>query len=367
LLRIDRRLLTHIEWPLLILALLVTGCGLLTIHSATYDGERIVSGFAIRQATWAGLGLIVLVAAISIDYRVLNRYALFVYGAVVVALVLVPLIGVSGGGARRWLNLGLFAVQPSEFMKVALVIALAHVLHRWAGEPRLPLRRLLIPGLLTAIPALLILKQPDLGTVIALAMGAFTLLLVSGLPLRLLVIAALIAGPLLPYGWHHLKPYQQRRITSFVDPQSDPLGAGYHALQSQIAIGSGQLHGKGYLNGTQNKLSFLPEQHTDFIFSVYAEERGFIGAAMLLALYLALVLRGAHIAGRARDNLGALLVAGLTGTIFWQMVINIGMTSGALPVVGITLPFLSYGGSSMLALLASIGLMMNVSMRRYTY
>jgi rod shape determining protein RodA len=185
--------------------------------------------------------------------------------------------------------------------------------------------------------------------------------------MRLLVIGLLVIGPLLPYGWNHLKPYQQRRITSFVDPQSDPLGAGYHALQSQIAIGSGRVHGKGYLNGTQNKLSFLPEQHTDFIFSVYAEEWGFIGAAGLLALYLALVLRGAYIASRARDNLGALLVAGLTGTIFWQMVINIGMTSGAMPVVGITLPFLSYGGSSMLALLASIGLMMNVSMRRYTY
>ena len=170
--------------------------------------------------------------------------------------------------------------------------------------------------------------------------------------MRLLVIAAMVVGPLLPYAWHHLKPYQQRRLTSFVDPQSDPLGSGYHVLQSQIAIGSGQLHGKGYLRGTQNKLNFLPEQHTDFIFSVFAEEWGFVGAAVLLLLYLALILRGAYIASRARDNLGALLAAGLTGTIFWQVVINIAMTSGSLPVVGITLPFLSYGGSSMLALLA---------------
>jgi rod shape determining protein RodA len=198
-------------------------------------------------------------------------------------------------------------------------------------------------------------------------MGAFTVLMIAGLPVRLLVIATMVAGPLLPYAWHHLKPYQQRRLTSFVDPQADPLGSGYHVLQSQIAIGSGQLHGKGYLRGTQNKLNFLPEQHTDFIFSVFAEEWGFAGAGVLLMLYLALILRGAYIAHRARDNLGALLAAGLTGTIFWQVAINIAMTSGVLPVVGITLPFLSYGGSSMLALLLSIGLLMNVSMRRFTF
>ena len=184
--------------------------------------------------------------------------------------------------------------------------------------------------MLVGIPAALILKQPDLGTAIALAMGAFTVLLVAGLPVRLLVIAALIVGPLLPYGWHHLKPYQQRRLTSFVDPQADPLGAGYHVLQSQIAIGSGQVHGKGYLHGTQNQLNFLPEQHTDFIFSVFAEEWGFVGAVVLLLLYLALILRGAYIASRARDNLGALLAAGLTATIFWQVVINIAMTSGVV-------------------------------------
>lgn len=366
-LRIDRRLLAHIEWPLLVLALLVSGVGIVTILSATHHTERLLSPYVIRQTTFAGLGLVLMVVAIGIDYRSLNRYAYALYGAVIAALLLVPLIGVSGGGARRWLSVGPFGLQPSEFMKVALIVALAHQLHRAAGERRLSLRRLLIPAILVGLPAALILKQPDLGTAIALAMGAFTLLMVAGLPVRLLVIAAIIVGPLLPYGWHHLKPYQQRRLTSFVDPQSDPLGAGYHVLQSQIAIGSGEVHGKGYLRGTQNKLNFLPEQHTDFIFSVYAEEWGFVGAAVLLLLYLALILRGAYIASRARDNLGALLAAGLTGTIFWQVVINVAMTSGVMPVVGITLPFLSYGGSSMLALLTSIGLLMNVSMRRYTF
>ena len=366
-LRIDRRLLTHIEWPMLILALLVTGVGLLTILSATFHDGHLVSPYVVRQATWAGLGLIGMVVAMSIDYRTLSRYAYPIYGLLLLALILVLVIGVSGGGARRWLGVGAFALQPSEFMKVGLILVLAHVLHRWAGERRLTIRRLIGPSILILVPTLLILKQPDLGTAIALGMGAFTVLVIAGFPARLLVIAVLVIGPLLPFGYHHLKPYQQKRLDNFLNPQADRLGSGYHALQSQIAIGSGQVHGKGYLKGTQNQLKFLPEQHTDFIFSVYAAEWGFVGGALLLVLYLALVLRGIYIASRARDNLGALLAAGLTGTIFWQAVINIGMTSGALPVVGITLPFLSYGGSSMLALLLSVGLMMNVSMRRYTF
>jgi rod shape determining protein RodA len=366
-LRIDRRLLAHIEWPLFIVAMLVIGVGLVTILSATHHSERLLSPYVVRQAIFVGIGLVGMMFAVSIDYRSLSRYAYVIYGAVVLALLAVPLMGVSGGGARRWLSIGSFGLQPSEFMKVALVIALAHQLHRVAGERRLPVLNLIGSAVLIGIPAALILKQPDLGTTIALGMGAFTVLMIAGLPVRMLVIAAMVIGPLLPYAWHHLKPYQQRRLTSFVDPQADPLGSGYHVLQSQIAIGSGQLSGKGYLHGTQNKLNFLPEQHTDFIFSVFAEEWGFAGAALLLMLYLTLILRGAYIAHRARDNLGALLAVGLTGTIFWQVTINIAMTSGVLPVVGITLPFLSYGGSSMLALLLSIGLLMNVSMRRFTF
>ncbi|MDX2167362.1 MAG: rod shape-determining protein RodA [Deltaproteobacteria bacterium] len=366
-LRIDRRLLSHIEWPLFLLAVMVTAIGLCTIFSATYRVDQGLSSHVVRQLTWAGLGLVLMLIAIGIDYRTLSRYAYPIYAALIVALILTLFLGTKGGGARRWLGYGPLALQPSEFMKVGLVLVLAHVLHRWAGEPRLALRRLIGPAILIAIPAFLILKQPDLGTVIALAMGAFTLLMVAGLPVRLLVIAALVLAPFGKIAFDHLKPYQKNRLISFRNPEADPLGTGYHVLQSQIAIGSGQVHGKGYLNGTQNKLSFLPEQHTDFIFSVYAEEWGFLGATALLLLYLGLVLRGAYIASRARDNLGALLAAGLTGTIFWQAVINIGMTSGALPVVGITLPFLSYGGSSMLALLASVGLLMNISMRRYTF
>lgn len=366
-LRIDRRLVAHFEWPLLFFALAVIACGLATILSATYTGERLFSSYVLRQGTAIVLGLGLLVAAVVVDYRTLNRYAYAIYALSLLSLVLVPLIGTSGGGARRWLSIGPLSLQPSEFMKIALVVALARHLQRPVEGGRLGLRNLVVPILLLAGPAYLVLKQPDLGTVILFAVVVFSVLLLAGLPLRVVILAVLIVGPALPYGWNFLKPYQKQRIVSFFDPQADPLGAGYHVRQSQIAIGSGRIHGKGYLHGTQNQLNFIPEQHTDFIFSVYAEEWGFLGAAGLLALYIAVVLRGIFIASRARDNIGALLAAGLTATVFWQVVINVAMTTGSLPVVGITLPFVSYGGSSMMALMATVGLIMNVSMRRYTF
>ena len=365
-LRIDRRLVAHVEWPLLTLAVLVVICGLLTILSATYDGERLSSPYVVRQATWGFIGLFALMAGAIVDYRVFARYGYVLYALALCLLILVPLIGVSGGGARRWLSLGPASLQPSEFMKIAIVIVLARYLHRWAGEGALPIRHLIGPALLLAAPLYLVLQQPDLGNVIVLGLASFTVLFIAGLPLRLVLAAVIIIGPALPYAWHHLKPYQQQRLISFIDPQVDPLGAGYHMRQSQIAIGSGKVYGKGYLEGTQNQLNFLPEQHTDFVFSVYAEEWGFLGSVVLIALYIGLILRGVTIASKSRDNFGALLAAGLTATIFWQVAINIAMASGALPVVGITLPFLSYGGSSLVALLATVGLIMNVSMRRYT-
>ncbi len=366
-LRIDRRLVANIEWPLLLLTVALVASGLLTILSATHQESAPFSSFFIKQSIWAAIGFVGLLVAMIFDYRRLHRFGYLVYAGGVGLLILVHVFGVSGGGAQRWISLGPVSLQPSELMKIALVVALATNLQRWAGSPRLPWSRLIAPVVLFAVPAYLILKQPDLGTVILLGLVAFSVLLVAGLPLRLVLLGVLVIGPALPLGWQQLKPYQQRRITSFLDPQADPLGAGYHLLQSMIAIGSGMVYGKGYLQGTQNSLHFLPEQHTDFVFSVFAEEWGFVGCAILLALYAALILRGLAIASKAKDNLGALLAAGLTATIFWQAVINIAMTSGALPVVGITLPFLSYGGSSLLALLISVGLLMNVSMRRYAF
>jgi len=366
-LNVDRRLITHFEWPLLILVVLIMTCGLLTILSATYVTGRTFSPYVIRQAIWFGIGLVLMLAALAVDYRQLDRYGDLAYVAALALLLLVPVIGTTGGGARRWIGFGPIALQPSEFMKIALVIALARRLHRRASDSHLLLRHMVGPVVLMGIPSYLVLAQPDLGTAIVLGLGGLTVLLLAGMRVRLVLIGVAIIAAAVPFAWEHLKPYQRQRITSYLNPQADPLGAGYHANQSQIAIGSGMVGGKGYLHGTQNQLNFLPEQHTDFIFSVYAEEWGFIGTAMLLLLYAALITRGALIAIRARDNLGALIAAGLTGIVFWQIAVNIGMTSGVLPIVGITLPFLSYGGSSVLALMISIGLIMNVGMRRYTF
>ncbi len=366
-LRIDRRLAAHFDWPLFVCVLLVIAGGLLTVLSATHTHDRLLSGLLIRQMMWAGVGLIGMLAALSFDYHWLERYGYFIYAAAVVLLIVTGLVGSSGGGARRWISIGPASLQTSEFAKLALVIGLARYLHRQVGDSTLSVRSLVIPILLVVPPAALILKQPDLGTVVVLALTAGTVLLVAGLRLRLVIIVAAIVLPVVPQLWHHLKPYQQRRIVTFVDPQADPLGAGYHIIQSKIAIGSGELQGKGFLNGTQNRLNFLPEQHTDFIFAVFAEEWGFVGGCVLMCLYAALLLRCFMVATRARDAFGLLLAFGLTAAIFGQVLVNMGMATGSLPVVGITLPFFSYGGSSLLACMIAIGLLMNISMRRFTF
>jgi len=366
-LRIDRRLIAHIDWPLLTCALLIIGVGLTTVLSATRAPGHLVSGLLMRQSAAAAIGLVGLLVALSFDYHWLERYAYVLYAGGIALLVGTMLMGSSGGGARRWILVGPISLQSSEFAKLALLVALARYLHRQVGQAPLSLRGAVVSLLFLAVPALLILRQPDLGTVVVLALTVAALLVVSGLRLRWVVIVAAIVVPAVPHLWSHLKPYQQRRISTFVDPQADPLGAGYHIIQSKIAIGSGMLQGKGFLHGTQNRLNFLPEQHTDFIFSVFAEEWGFIGACVLLTLYVALLLRCAMVASRARDTFGLLLAFGLTAGVFCQVLVNIGMATGSLPVVGITLPFFSYGGSSLLASMVTIGLLMNISMRRFTF
>jgi rod shape determining protein RodA len=276
-------------------------------------------------------------------------------------------IGTSAGGAQRWLSIGPVAVQPSELAKIPILVAIGCYLHRMVGERPLSIGSLVIPALLVGGPILLILRQPDLGTAISICGLAGIVLVVAGIPTRLVIGLALALAVTGPYLWTHLKPYQQERVLTFLDPQRDPLGSGYHIIQSKIAIGSGMVMGKGYLHGTQNQLNFLPEQHTDFIFSVFAEEWGFVGAVVVIALYVALLLRCFVVAVRAKDAFGLLLACGLTAMIFFQALINMAMAMGALPVVGITLPFFSYGGSSLLASMIAIGLLMNVSMRRFTF
>lgn len=366
-LRIDRRLIAHFDWPLLVCTLLVISCGLLTVFSATHSEANPFSGLVLRQMMWTCAGLVAMLAALAFDYHWLERYGYFVYAAALVLLVLTPLIGASGGGARRWIAIGPFTIQPSEFAKIPVLVAVAAYIHREVGDEPMPTHLLLGPALLILPPALLIMKQPDLGTALTICGTTGILLLIAGVHRRLIIGGATLLGIALPYVWHLLKDYQKQRIWTFLDPQSDPLGSGYHIIQSKIAIGSGMLFGKGYLHGTQTRLNFLPEQHTDFIFAVFAEEWGFVGALVLLTLYAALLTRCFIVAVRAKDNFGLLLAAGLSVMIFLQVVVNMAMAMGALPVVGITLPFFSYGGSSMLISLIGIGLLMNISMRRFTF
>ena len=366
----DRRLAYHFDWLLVLLTLAVASVGIVTIYSATVANEHggfTTNPLVIRQAAYAALGLAGMVGAVFFDYRRLERYAYVIYAFALVLLVMVPILGSVGGGARRWINLGLFSVQPSELIKIGLVIALARYFHRARATGDLRLRDVVPAFVLLAIPAALILAQPDLGTVGVVTVVFFSILFFAGLRLRSFLLLALIGGATVPLLWHHLKPYQQQRVLTFLSPEMDPLGAGYHVIQSKIAIGSGMFWGKGYLHGTQNKLNFLPEQHTDFIFSVFAEEWGYIGALVLIALYAALVLRGLQVSYRAKDRFGSLLAFGIVSIVFWQALINVGMTSGILPVVGIPLPFVSYGGSSLTSMMLALGLVLNINMRRFSY
>jgi rod shape determining protein RodA len=272
--------------------------------------------------------------------------------------------GSFGGGARRWINVGPFSLQPSELAKVTLLLVLARYYHRYAPPGGYSLRDLVLPAILVAIPAGLVLAEPNLGTTVILGLIFLTLTFASGIRLSSLAVAAAAGGGALPLLWQHMKPYQKQRILSFLNPDQDPLGAGYHMIQSKITIGSGMLWGKGFLQGTQNRLDFLPEKHTDFVFAVVAEEWGFVGAAVLLALYGALMVKLLSIAWQARDRFGFCLAIGAVSVVFWQLLINLGMNLGVLPVVGVPLPLLSYGGSSLLTVMMCLGLALNVSTRR---
>ncbi len=365
---VDRRLILHFDWRLLAMALGLSGIGVLAVVSATYGGPHHgLSPLATKQIVWIGAGLVVMVGAVLIDYRTLATYAYPLYGAALLLLGLVSFVGHATGGSRRWINLGLFKLEPSEVAKLALVLAIVRYLRDEPPRGGWRLRQMIIPGLLLALPVALVLKQPDLGTALVLVLVAGTLIFVAGLNWRtaaVLTIGALLAAPVT---WHYLKPYQRERLVSFIDPHADPLGSGYHVIQSEIAIGSGGAWGKGFLKGTQARLNFLPEQTTDFIFSVFAEEFGFMGSVLLLALYGGLIAKGIWIARHARDRFGALLASGLTAMVFWQAVVNIGMAAGILPVVGIPLPLVSYGGSSLIAMIAAVGILISINTRRYLF
>jgi rod shape determining protein RodA len=365
---LDRRIIYHFDWTVFTLALGLAGVGLVSVLSATWGGARHgLDPLLVRQLLWIGVGTAMMSAAALFDYRALGTYAYAAYGVVVALLGVVAVMGQSTGGSRRWINLGLLKLEPSEVAKLAVVLVMVRYLREEPPRGGWKAHQMIVPALLLAVPAVLVLKQPDLGTALILVLITATLVFIGGLNWRTLVVLALGAVLSAPVAWHYLKPYQRERLVSFLNPQSDPLGSGYHIIQSEIAIGSGGAWGKGLFKGTQARLNFLPEQTTDFIFAVFAEQFGFAGSVLLLGLYAGLIARGAWIARHARDRFGSLLAIGLTGIIFWQVAINIGMATGMLPVVGITLPLVSYGGSSLIAMMAGMGVLISINTRRYLF
>ncbi|HEV2301209.1 MAG TPA: rod shape-determining protein RodA [Stellaceae bacterium] len=320
--------------------------------------------WAIRQIERFAIAFLAMIAAAMIDLRQWFRFAYWAYAAALLLVVGVDLRGFAGMGAQRWIDLGVIQLQPSELMSFALVLALARYFHGLPDEEAPGLARLFIPVPIILVPAALVLKEPDLGTAVMLLMAGAALLFLAGVRLRLFIAAALGAALALPVAWHFLHGYQKLRIYTFLHPGTDARGAGYHILQSKIALGSGGLFGKGFLLGTQSHLSFLPEKQTDFIFTMLAEEFGFVGGLTLLALYILTVIYGFAIALRSRNHFGRLLGLGIVTNFFLYVFINMAMVMGLIPVVGVPLPLISYGGTAMLTVMLGFGLLSSVSISR---
>ncbi len=362
-----RALQDQFDWPLFVTVAAIAVTGIVNLYSAT-SAARGLADIYITQIYWLTLGAGVAVLIAAIDYRQFERQGWVIYGFGIVLLILVFLIGRTVRGSTRWIPIGGSTLQPSELMKIFLIIALAKYLHNDPKTDGRTLKDLVIPGLILAVPMGLILAQPDLGTAVICALIFASIMLLTNLKLRSLVALCAVFVASAPLTWTYLlHDYQRERFLAFIDPKADILDTGWHAHQSLVAIGSGGVFGKGFMQGTQNQHHFLPDQHSDFPFAVWGEEQGLIGALFMLGLYFFLILWGLKIASQAKDRFGAVIAVGVSAMIFWQAVINIGMVAGLLPVVGVTLPMFSYGGSSMLTMMMGIGLLMNVSMRRFHF
>jgi rod shape determining protein RodA len=358
----------NFDWPLFVTTAAIAVVGVVNLYSATSAAGPLLRDVYIQQIYWLTLGAGAAVLVAAVDYRHYERYGWIAYGFGIAMLVLVFLLAREIRGSQRWIPIGSFSLQPSELMKLFFIVALAKHLHNDPRTEGRTLKDLVIPGLILVLPLLLILAQPDLGTALLLVFVFATIMFLTHLKLRSLVTLVVSFAVSAPLAWTYLlKDYQRARVTSFMEPEKDLLDTGWHAYQAKVAIGSGGLTGKGFLQGTQNQHKFLPDQHSDFPFPVWAEEQGFIGSILLILLYLVLVLWGLKIASEAKDRFGAVVAVGVSALIFWQTFINLGMVCGLLPVVGITLPLFSYGGSSVLTIMAGIGLLMNVSMRRFHF
>lgn len=365
----ERTNLKRVDLSLCAVILALNVIGLINLYSATH-GVHITDSVNLfwMQMLWLTVGWSIFFSLTFFDYKFFERFAYVFYVVNVLALVAVDVMGKISLGAQRWLDLGFFRYQPSETMKLVAVMVLARVLSRRDSSRPLGFLDLLWPGFLVGVPFLLTVKQPDLGTAGLLAMTAATMIFFARVRASILITAlvlGLIAAPLV---WNFgLKDYQKNRVLTFLSPGRDPRGTGYNSIQSKIAVGSGKIFGKGFRKGTQSQLEFLPERHTDFIFSVLSEEHGFVGSVTTLGLFVLIYLMAIRVGSQARDRFGAFLVVGVLGYLFWHVFVNMGMVIGILPIVGAPLPLLSYGGSSLMSTMACLGILSSVAYRRYLF
>ncbi|MEI6079598.1 MAG: rod shape-determining protein RodA [bacterium] len=361
--------ITKYDFSVVFISIIISIIGLFNIYSATNTASFTgTQGLFGHQIIFVCAGLVFMGFFIIIDYRRLGKAIYIAYAINVLLLVAVLVLGRSALGARRWLSLGFLSLQPSEFMKITLVLTLARYFSNDINLEGYSLRDLLVPTIMAAVPAGLIIIEPDLGSGLLLMLVAFSIFLFVKIQWRSLLILGIVGAISLPIVYNVvLKDYQRKRVITFIDPTLDPKGAGYNSLQSRIAVGSGQLVGKGYMKGTQTQLNFLPEHHTDFIFSVLAEEHGFLGSIFLAILYVLLFISGVRISSRAGERLGVLIAMGCTAVIFWHAFVNMGMVLGIMPIVGVTLPFMSYGGTSVIVNFVLIGIIQGISIRRFMF
>ena len=359
-----RQKLLQLNWQFVLLIMLTASVGFAMLYSAA-DGN--FDPWASRQISRFAVGVAIMLTVALIDIRIWLRAAYPIYGACLALLAAVEIMGFIGMGAQRWIDMGFFKLQPSEVMKIAVVLALARYFHRFDVDEVGLLRNLIIPVFIVVAPMALVLRQPDLGTAGVIAMVGAAMFWIGGVRVWQFGVVAAAAAAAVPVGWQFLHAYQKQRIFTFLNPETDPLGSGYHILQSKIALGSGGLFGKGFLQGTQGHLNFLPEKQTDFIFTMLAEEFGLVGGVGLIALYALLLGYGFYIALCCRSQFARLLAMGITVNFFLYVFINIAMVMGVLPVVGVPLPLISYGGTAMLTVLTGFGLVMSCWLHRDTH
>lgn len=362
----DRRLIFYFDWVIFLTSLCIATIGVITIYSAIHVNETLITLY-IKQIYWIIYGLFAMFIILFIDYHLLAKWIYVLYYITILLLIFVLMFGKVISGAQRWLSFGAITFQISELAKIIIIVLLAKYFDESKVTGLHKLKNLIIPFIFVAIPFILIAKQPDLGTSMVLFFTFVLTILIIGINRRSLIWLACMATISLPFAWFCLKDYQKKRVLILINPNLDPLGMGYHTMQSKIAIGSGGLLGKGLFAGTQSRLNFLPERHTDFIFSILAEETGFIGSIVLIILYFILILKGISIIHRCKDKLGLTIAVGIVCMLSISILINIGMTVGLFPIVGIPLPLMSYGGSSTITTFIALGILMNIGMRKFKY